>query len=195
MNQFFRKHWKHLFFTLATFFWVGCGDDSSSQVVLYGCPDDICKEDPETSSSGDLPASSSEEPGSSSSVDISSSAESSSSVESSTSIDDFAAVYGPPIPCYSTTIQNDAGKTFDIFECQNGGKYLKDADIYGKNVKDELPEDVQTEVPAKSPFFANNCEEVSLCVDGVDAEGTPTGGCHPTLECPPKEEPINPANN
>ncbi|MCQ2054190.1 MAG: hypothetical protein MJY82_02735 [Fibrobacter sp.] len=48
---------------------------------------------------------------------------------------------------------------------------------------------------AEFPFFANNCEEVSLCVDGVDAEGTPTGGRHPTLECPPKEKPITPANN
>ncbi len=277
-------------FASATFFWVGCSDDSSStSAPLYGCPDGVC-ENPSTSASipGETSNSSSSVKSSSSSSDYkipmmsateygappifntssssadtssafdssssnydpddwippmsstaygiqptynnsSSSADtssafdssssnydpddwippmsstaygiqptynnSSSSVESSSSsIDDegipsmSGTVYGPSIPCYSTTEQNDAGKSFDIIECQNGEKFLKNSVIYGESIKEELPEGVSTDVPQRTPFLATNCSETSICVDGVDAEGNPTGGCFPTLECPPKDE-------
>lgn len=186
MNQFFRKHWKHLFFTLATFFWVGCGDDSSSQAVLYGCPDDICKEDPETSSSGDLPASSSEEPSSSSSAPKMSS---SSSYDDNTIPPMSATVYGI-VPCFSTTVQNDVGVTFDIFECSNGKKYLQDG--YDESIKDALPEGVETTPLVKGGSLAVNCTLNRTCTDAPDAEGINAGECTTSIECPPKEDSSSP---
>ena len=250
MINFIRKHWMKFVFASATFFWVGCSDDSSSTAApLYGCPDGVC-ENPSTSASNPdktsnssssvkssssssdykIPMMSATEYGappifntSSSSADTSSAFDSSSSnydpddwippmsstaygiqptynnssssVESSSSsIDDegipsmSGTVYGPSIPCYSTTEQNDAGKSFDIIECQNGEKFLKNSVIYGESIKEELPEGVSTDVPQRTPFLATNYSETSICVDGVDAEGNPTGGCFPTLECPPKDE-------
>ena len=47
----FYKHWKKIALTLTALFWAGCDDSaSSSEVVLYGCPDDICAPAPESSS-------------------------------------------------------------------------------------------------------------------------------------------------
>lgn len=65
----FYKHWKKIALALTALFWAGCDDSaSSSEVVLYGCPDDICAPAPESSSdANDTQSSSSETTASSSS--------------------------------------------------------------------------------------------------------------------------------
>ena len=58
----FYKHWKKFALALTALFWAGCDDSaSSSEVVLYGCPDDICAPAPESSSDTENPVSSSSE--------------------------------------------------------------------------------------------------------------------------------------
>lgn len=58
----FYKHWKKIALTLTALFWAGCDDSaSSSEVVLYGCPDDICAPAPESSSNANGTQSSSSE--------------------------------------------------------------------------------------------------------------------------------------
>ena len=64
----FYKHWKKIALTLTALFWAGCDDSaSSSEVVLYGCPDDICAPAPESSDANGTQSSSSETTASSSS--------------------------------------------------------------------------------------------------------------------------------
>lgn len=87
----FYKHWKKIALTLTALFWAGCDDSaSSSEVVLYGCPDDICAPAPESSSATENPVSSSSE----------STEESSSSIEESSSSSEFVAglLYGVEPP-------------------------------------------------------------------------------------------------
>ncbi len=63
----FYKHWKKIALSLTALFWAGCDDSaSSSEVVLYGCPDDICAPAPESSSATENPVSSSSDPSTSS---------------------------------------------------------------------------------------------------------------------------------
>ena len=58
----FYKHWKKIALTLTALFWAGCDDSaSSSEVVLYGCPDDICAPAPKSSSDANDTQSSSSE--------------------------------------------------------------------------------------------------------------------------------------
>ena len=89
----FYKHWKKIALSLTALFWAGCDDSaSSSEVVLYGCPDDICAPAPESSSATENLVSSSSETTKTSSSSIEES--SSSSVDWSSS--SFSAVYAPP---------------------------------------------------------------------------------------------------
>jgi len=63
----FYKHWKKFALALTALFWAGCDDSaSSSEVVLYGCPDDICAPAPESSSDANDTQSSSSDPSTSS---------------------------------------------------------------------------------------------------------------------------------
>lgn len=63
----FYKHWKKIALALTALFWAGCDDSaSSSEVVLYGCPDDICAPAPESSSDANGAQSSSSVPSTSS---------------------------------------------------------------------------------------------------------------------------------
>lgn len=62
----FYKHWKKIALTLTALFWAGCEDSASSEVVLYGCPDDICAPAPESSSDANDTQSSSSVPSTSS---------------------------------------------------------------------------------------------------------------------------------
>jgi len=63
----FYKHWKKIALTLTALFWAGCDDSaSSSEVVLYGCPDDICAPAPKSSSDANDTQSSSSDPSTSS---------------------------------------------------------------------------------------------------------------------------------
>ena len=97
----FYKHWKKIALTLTALFWAGCDDSaSSSEVVLYGCPDDICAPAPESSSDANDAQSSSSE----------TTKTSSSSIEESSSSSEFVAglLYGvePPdsidVKCFPT---------------------------------------------------------------------------------------------
>ena len=214
MINFIRKHWMKFVFASATFFWVGCSDDSSS--VSTQNNDAI-----DSSSSSSANTSSSFGFSSSSSADTSSAFDSSSSnydpddwippmsstaygiqptynnssssapkMSSSSSYDDnkippmSSTAYGVE-PCYSTTIQNDAGVTFDIFECRNGKKYLQNG--YDESIKDELPKGVETTPLVQNGRLAFNCTTKNTCTDTPNAEGTNTDECTTTLECPPKE--------
>lgn len=69
----FYKHWKKIALTLTALFWAGCDDSASSEVVLYGCPDDICAPAPESSSDADDAQSSSSNPSTSSGTEAESS--------------------------------------------------------------------------------------------------------------------------
>ena len=63
----FYKHWKKLALALTGLFWASCDDSaSSSEVVLYGCPDDICAPAPKSSSDANDTQSSSSDPSTSS---------------------------------------------------------------------------------------------------------------------------------
>lgn len=87
----FYKHWKKIALTLTALFWAGCDDSaSSSEVVLYGCPDDICAPAPESSSDANGAQSSSSE----------TTKTSSSSIEESSSSSEFVAglLYGVEPP-------------------------------------------------------------------------------------------------
>lgn len=87
----FYKHWKKFALALTALFWAGCEDSaSSSEVVLYGCPDDICAPAPESSSATENPVSSSSE----------TTKTSSSSIEESSSSSEFVAglLYGVEPP-------------------------------------------------------------------------------------------------
>ncbi len=87
----FYKHWKKIALALTALFWAGCDDSaSSSEVVLYGCPDDICAPAPKSSSATENPVSSSSE----------TTKTSSSSIEESSSSSEFVAglLYGVEPP-------------------------------------------------------------------------------------------------
>ena len=64
----FYKHWKKIALAFTAMFWAGCEDLSSSGGDLYGCPPDICNDEPISSSSEKVVSSSSEEAKSSSSI-------------------------------------------------------------------------------------------------------------------------------
>ena len=97
--------------------------------------------------------------------------------------------------CYNTTAVNDAGKTFDIIECENGDKYLRHPGIYESHLApNDLPPGVDVFAPQTDErgCGATNCtySEQDLCVDGfvLDEHGNeqPVGGCYPTINCPEK---------
>ncbi|WP_407456334.1 hypothetical protein [Fibrobacter sp.] len=90
----FYKHWKKLALALTGLFWASCDDSaSSSEVVLYGCPDDICAPAPKSSSDANDTQSSSSDPSTSSGAEISSSS-SEFGVISSSSLELIAPEYG-----------------------------------------------------------------------------------------------------
>lgn len=90
----FYKHWKKLALALTGLFWASCDDSaSSSEVVLYGCPDDICAPAPKSSSDANDTQSSSSDPSTSSGTEISSSS-SEFGVISSSSLELVAPAYG-----------------------------------------------------------------------------------------------------
>ena len=72
----FYKHWKKIALTFTALFWASCDDSSiADSPDLYGCPPDICNEEPVSSETGQPESSSSEEAKSSSSEEASSSSE------------------------------------------------------------------------------------------------------------------------
>lgn len=64
----FYKHWKKIALAFTALFWASCDDSSiADSPDLYGCPPDICNEEPVSSETGQPESSSSEEAVSSSS--------------------------------------------------------------------------------------------------------------------------------
>lgn len=96
----FYKHWKKIALAFTALFWASCDDSSiADSPDLYGCPPDICNEEPVSSEAGQPESSSSEEAVSSSSKKAKSSssekAASSSSEEASSSSEFMdAPLYG-----------------------------------------------------------------------------------------------------
>ena len=85
----FYNHWKKIALSLTALFWAGCDDSaSSSEVVLYGCPDDICAPAPESSSdANDVQSSSSKK-------NVSSSSEAAKPESSSSAFEQIMPAYG-----------------------------------------------------------------------------------------------------
>ena len=107
--------------------------------------------------------------------------------------DDAIASYGCfPTKCYNTTAVNDAGKVFDIIECENGEKYLRQPGHYAyqEELQKELPEGVYT-YGHVGECGATNCKYgPKTCVSGTatDYLGNPYNydSCDPIIECPEK---------
>lgn len=50
--NFLKKHWKKIVLAVFASFWASCSDEASTEpVALYGCPADVCNEQPEPVSS------------------------------------------------------------------------------------------------------------------------------------------------
>ena len=105
------KHWKKIALARTGFFWASCDDSaSSSEVVLYGCPDDICAPAPKSSSDANDTQSSSSAPSTSSGTEISSSSlekhnmplygVSEMVLESSSSTEESSSSMEIPVPAY-----------------------------------------------------------------------------------------------
>lgn len=96
----FYKHWKKIALTMTALFWASCDDSSiADSPDLYGCPPDICNEEPVSSETDKPESSSSEEAVSSSSQKAKSSSSEkivSSSSEEASSSSEFmdAPLYG-----------------------------------------------------------------------------------------------------
>ena len=167
-----RKHWKKILLSSAALFWASCGGDNESTIPTGG-NDDPKKVQPDNIDGlkidtlyGVLPFYSS-----------SSIINSSNSNKNSTSIN-----------CYTTFVKGFDGRSYDIFECDNGKRYLKDYRIYKDGAKDNLPSDIIW----SKPYEGKNCNfnGVPLCVDKWTSDGKilPGSGCAPTVECPYKEQ-------
>lgn len=118
------RHWKKIALALTGFFWTGCEDTVTSTAPEYGCPDDVCKQNLNDSSSseGELSSSSLDHQvmplyGVSEKVFISSS----SAAESSSSFTEVAPAYGVPggLGCY----EDPEGRKYDgskLYRCDDG---------------------------------------------------------------------------
>ena len=180
-----RKHWGKLAFSLASFFWAGC---TSEAQPLYGVSiEDSSSSTAQTSSSmnGDCP-----ECTYGVAVEYSSSsAESSSSAIPMSSIPAYGV---PSIDCYTTSVKGSDNRSYDIFECDNGNRYLKDYRVYADNVQELLPSDIIWSKPNRSRGEGQNCNfnAAPLCVDKWTPEGgiLPGSGCEPSVQCPYKKQ-------
>ena len=90
--------------------------------------------------------------------------------------------------CYNDTVKNAAGTSFDIIECDDGKKYLREPIVNVSESRLPLPEGVERTAPQPTASYAANCTPSSVCIDNVvlDEFGNPrnNGGCVPTTECP-----------
>ncbi|MBQ3716189.1 MAG: hypothetical protein II892_11545 [Fibrobacter sp.] len=94
--------------------------------------------------------------------------------------------------CYNDTAKNAAGTSFDIIECDDGKKYLREPIVGVSESRLPLPEGVESTAPQPTESYAANCTPSSVCIDKVvlDEFGNPrnSGGCVPTTECPSRPE-------
>ena len=177
------KHWKKFALVLTGLFWASCEEDDKP---------------PYNGVEAELPDSSSEETG------LSSSAE---SVSSSSSIDgklvmvddslgSVVCLYGvsPDIKfatlCYNDSIRTEEGRTFKIIDCTDGNKYMRSPNE--ANTEAKLPEGVQVFAPEAGSEKAINCKQVGdICIErNPYVEQDSLAGCHPVIDCPekPKED-------
>ena len=186
MLSLIKNHWGKCVFALSSFIWAACTDNaqpmnsgaqlpseiSSSMDDCLECTYGISVSYPVSIISEE---SSSSVPSSSSSSIINSS----NSDESSTSIN-----------CYTTSVKSTTGSSYDIFECDNGKRYLKDYRKYSDDLRKSLPNDIWWSEPSQSKGEGVNCDfnGPHLCVDKVDSQGHRVGGCEPTIECPYKPD-------
>ncbi|SHK63570.1 hypothetical protein [Fibrobacter sp. UWB12] len=179
MISFIRKQWGNFAFSLASFFWAGCGNGEISTADDIDCNVDLYAEDDTKCPTPDIKKY----------IETSSS-----SVESSSSsIPRMSApAYGiDPVNCYTTSIKNSEGSSYQIFECDNGYRYLKDFRAYPEELKSTLPEDILWRKPYQGTEGKNcNFNGVPLCVDKWDTNQNvlSDSGCEPTIECPDKPE-------
>ena len=94
--------------------------------------------------------------------------------------------------CYNDTAKNEEGTSFDIIECDDGKKYLREPIVNVSESRLPLPEGVERTAPQPTSSYAANCTPSSVCIDNVvlDEFGNPrnNGGCVPTTECPSRPE-------
>ena len=109
--------------------------------------------------------------------------------------DSAVAGYGClPTVCYNSTATNDSGKVFDIIECEDGYKYLREPGHYmfQTELQKELPEGVDPYRPSTGSCYATNCKNGSkICVKGSFTEkgiAKDYKHCDSRIECPEKPE-------
>ena len=180
MLSLIRNHWGKFAFAVTSFFWTACTDDTQP---MYGA----VQPPSESSSSMDdcLECTYG--------ISVAYPLSSSSTAESSSSdIPMSQPLYGVPVAinCYTTSVKSTTGSSYDIFECTNGKRYLKDYPVYSEHLKESLPNDILWNTPNKDIGEGANCnfDGPHLCVDKMDDEGHMYGGCMPTIECPDKKE-------
>ena len=91
--------------------------------------------------------------------------------------------------CYNSSIKNESGSVFEIIDCTDGSKYLRDPALYNQYPESQkiLPDGVQINAPLPGSDKAANCQRgPSVCYDIRVEEPYPhtEGGCIETIECP-----------
>lgn len=162
----FYRHWRKIALALTGLLWAGC-DTESEATCLYGPAPDLkdCAAD-------SLEARSTGKPLCSDTSDIGL----------------VIALYGvrPDLPqralCYDATAENAAGKAFEIAECDDGEKYLRNPADWNPGTE-ELPEGVRPCGPTAGSLRASNC--VSAGEVRFESDD-PRAGCREILDCPEK---------
>ena len=93
--------------------------------------------------------------------------------------------------CYNDIAKNEDEKEFNIIDCTDGNKYLRnpaDAGIEGV----VLPEGVQVFAPKAGSEKAPNCiSRQDICIErdpSKPIEQDSLAGCHPIIDCPEKPD-------
>lgn len=184
MLSLIKNHWGKCVFALSSFFWAGCNNGSATITDNDGSECLECTYGISVS----YPISSSSEKSSSSVPSSSLFVFSSSSIINSSSSDEDST----SINCYTTSVKDTAGSSYDIFECDNGKRYLKDYQVYSETLRNRLSKDIIWSEPNQSKGEGKNCNfnGVPLCVDKWTSDGKilPGSGCAPTVECPYKPD-------
>lgn len=109
--------------------------------------------------------------------------------------DEVAATYGCfSTICHNATATNDWGEVFDIIECEDGYKYLRQPGFYYEHpeLQDNLPKGVEASTPPAGSCGATNCTNKGpdYCIKEsyTTLEGTVReyDYCVPTIDCPEK---------
>ena len=110
-------------------------------------------------------------------------------IDSVLKIDTTSTADSSGILCYNDTAKNADGKEFNIIDCTDGNKYLRDpGDATFDGVK--LPEGVEVFAPKAGSEKAPNCtSSQDVCVERnpeKTIEQDSLAGCHPVIDCPEK---------